>query len=208
VGGGYLRYRSPTTTLFALPVEGGEPRRINLPYYVERIATMDSGAIVVGTAAPFALYFLRIKPSATSPFNGHFALANPSHMEYEDEAFVQGAIGSERGVLAIPGSGYGRSDSTHWVTGSTNVVFVRTSPRGFLKVGSLSIKPGSPESDSLEVQSGWFDDWYGNTRGIFVGERVFALIGYELIEARMVDGRLVERQRINFMPGVDQRGWQ
>ena len=75
-------------------------------------------------------------------------------------------------------------------------------------MGALSITPGTPEEDSLEVQSGWYEDWYDNARGIFDGERIFALIGYELIEARMIDGRLVERQRVNFMPRPGQKGWQ
>ena len=207
VGGGYFRYDKPTTTLFAVRTDGGEPRRITLPYYIERIVPMDSDALVVATAAPSALYFLRIDPTSPSPLTGRFTLANPSALEDEGEGFFYSAIRADHGVLAIPGSGYGRSDSTHWVTGSTSVVFARTTPRGFAKLGSLSITPGAPESDSLEVQSGWFDDWYGNARGFFVGDRIFALIGYELIEAQLFGGRLVERRRINFMPGVDQRGW-
>jgi hypothetical protein len=208
VGGDYWRYASPKTTLFAVNTDSGEPRRIKLPYYVERIAPMDSDAIIIGTAAPYALHFLRIDPTSRSPLSGRFALADPSKQEYDDYGFVYGAIGSNRGTLAIPGSGYARSDSTHWADGSTSVVFVRTSPRGLMRMGSLSITPGTPERDSLEVESGWYEDWYDNARGIFVGERIFAVIGYELIEARMIDGRLVERQRISFMPGIDQRGWQ
>ena len=184
-----------------------EPRRINLPYYVERIVPTDSAAIIIGTAAPFTLHFLRIDPSSKSPLSGHFGLENASAEEYERDRFVSGPLGSNRELLAIPGSGYDRADSTHWVQGSTNVVFVRTSPRGLVRLGSLSTT-GTPEADSLEVQSGWFDDWYANARGVFVGERIFALIGYELIEARIMDGRVVERQRINFMPGIDQKGWQ
>jgi len=208
VGGDYFRHASPTTTLFAVRTDSGLLRRIKLPYYVERIAPVDSDAIVIASAASDSLYFLRIDPSSTSPRRGHFMIANPSRQEYEGEKLFYCRCGSDRGLLAIPGSGYPRSDSTHWVEGSTKVVFVRASSRGLMRVGSLAITPGTPEQDSLEVQSGWFDDWYGNARGIFVGERIFALIGYELIEARMMDGRLVERQRIGFMPRNDQRGWQ
>jgi hypothetical protein len=207
VGGGYFRYASPTTTLFAVRTDSGIPRRMDLPYYIERIAPLASDAMVVGTAAADTLHFLRIDPSSTSPLSGRVALANPSNPESENFEFSYRMPGFRQGLLAIPGSGYGRSDSTHWVIGSTSVVFVRATPRGMFRLGSLSMTRGIPESDSLEVQSGWFDDWFGNSRGIFVGQRIFALIGYELIEARIVDGRIVERQRINFMPGVDQRGW-
>jgi hypothetical protein len=205
--GPYFRTTTPTTTLFAAPIESGETRRIKLPYYVERIAHVRVGAIVIGTATPFALHFLMIDPSLQHPLVAHFALRDASGEEYEGDKFVSATLGA-RDLLAIPGSGHARNDSTHFVRGSTSVVFVGTSPHGFARLGALSITRDVAETDSLEVPSGWFEDWYGDTRGLFVGARVFALIGYELIEARIVEGRVVERQRINFMPHKDQDGWQ
>ena len=43
-------------------------------------------------------------------------------------------------------------------------------------------------------------DWYGNARPIFIGERVFALLGYELVEGRVSNERIVERRRTSFAP--------
>ena len=43
-------------------------------------------------------------------------------------------------------------------------------------------------------------DWYGNARPIFIGERVFALLGYELVEGQLADGRVRERRRVDFAP--------
>lgn len=43
-------------------------------------------------------------------------------------------------------------------------------------------------------------DWYGNARPIFLGDRVFALLGYELVEGRIDGGRLRERRRVDFAP--------
>lgn len=43
-------------------------------------------------------------------------------------------------------------------------------------------------------------DWYGNARPIFVDGRIFALLGYELVEGELRDGRMVERRRISFAP--------
>lgn len=43
-------------------------------------------------------------------------------------------------------------------------------------------------------------DWYGDARPIFLGPRVFALLGYELVEGHL-DGRIIrERHRIDFAP--------
>jgi hypothetical protein len=40
-------------------------------------------------------------------------------------------------------------------------------------------------------------DWYGNTRALFIGARVFGLSGTELIEGALVGGRIRETRRLN-----------
>ena len=58
-------------------------------------------------------------------------------------------------------------------------------------------------------------DWYGNARPIFLGDRVLALMGYEIVEGRLQAGgwrfdepsgapseQLVERRRISFAPNA------
>jgi len=43
-------------------------------------------------------------------------------------------------------------------------------------------------------------DWYGNSRPIFVRGRVLALLGYEIVEGGLRDGRMEEMRRINYAP--------
>ena len=48
--------------------------------------------------------------------------------------------------------------------------------------------------------------WIGNARPIFLRNRVFALLGYELVEGRVLKSpgaseRVVETRRISFAPG-------
>jgi hypothetical protein len=40
-------------------------------------------------------------------------------------------------------------------------------------------------------------DWYGNTRALFIGSRVFGLSGTELIEGALANGRMRETRRLN-----------
>ena len=44
-------------------------------------------------------------------------------------------------------------------------------------------------------------DWYGNARPLFLRGRVFALLGYEIVEGTLNDGRMQELRRINYAPG-------
>lgn len=45
--------------------------------------------------------------------------------------------------------------------------------------------------------------WSGNTQLFFLGERLFALMGYEIVEARLDDRRLSERRRVNLLAPAD-----
>jgi hypothetical protein len=45
-------------------------------------------------------------------------------------------------------------------------------------------------------------DWYGNSRPLFLRGRVFALMGYEIVEGRIDAKRITETRRISFAPGV------
>jgi hypothetical protein len=46
-------------------------------------------------------------------------------------------------------------------------------------------------------------DWYGNSRPIFLRGRVFALMGYEIVEGRVDASRIVETRRISYAPSRD-----
>jgi hypothetical protein len=48
-------------------------------------------------------------------------------------------------------------------------------------------------------------DWYGNARPIFLRERTFALMGYELVEGEIGARAIHEVQRINFAPPHGER---
>mgnify|MGYP001765486990 CR=1 FL=1 len=45
-------------------------------------------------------------------------------------------------------------------------------------------------------------DWYGNTRALYIGDRVFALSATELIEGALANGRIQERRRLNLSAPV------
>jgi len=44
-------------------------------------------------------------------------------------------------------------------------------------------------------------DWYGNARPLFLRGRVFALMGYEIVEGRLVADKIIETGRVDFAPG-------
>ena len=66
---------------------------------------------------------------------------------------------------------------------------------GVRGIGELSSRRGAVDpSYRCEVSC---VDWYGNTRALYIGNRVFALSGTELIEGAVENGQIRERQRLN-----------
>ncbi len=56
-------------------------------------------------------------------------------------------------------------------------------------------------------------DWYGNARPLFYKGRVFALLGYELVEGAREQNSIRETRRANMLHhsravGVDQAPWK
>ncbi len=43
-------------------------------------------------------------------------------------------------------------------------------------------------------------DWYGNARPLFLRGRIFALLGYEIVEGAVDGGRIRETRRISYAP--------
>ena len=69
-------------------------------------------------------------------------------------------------------------------------------------MGELQARGGASQSDQCKASC---VDWYGNARPIFLGDRLIALLGYELVEGRVSRAgsgseRIDELRRVNFAP--------
>lgn len=65
--------------------------------------------------------------------------------------------------------------------------------------GHLDATPGDQPDDGCQASC---VDWYGNARPIFLGDRVFALMGYELVEGDATGSAIRERRRVDFAPAA------
>jgi hypothetical protein len=68
-------------------------------------------------------------------------------------------------------------------------------------MGLLVAAPNSNLNDNCKASC---VDWYGNARPIFIGNRVYALMGYELVEGRVAGDSIVELRRVDYMPRNSQ----
>ena len=84
------------------------------------------------------------------------------------------------------------------------MLFLQAKSLEFTELGSLRASRVTTNHDGCRASCA---DWYGNARPIFAKGRMFALMGYDLVEGTIQEqGRtshIVERGRLNFAPNGD-----
>jgi Beta propeller domain len=183
-------------------VRGGDTASLELAHGVDRIEVMGEGAVVIGTDGQ-NLHFTSISLGANDPATtgarpaiaDTFVQPQASQGELRSHGFFYKTTGEGRGVLGLPVSSAGRPGQAHLVHGSASVLFLAVDRLRFAKLGGLEARPETPD-DQCVVSC---VDWYGNARPIFYRGRVFALLGYELVEGRIAGGAIREVGRTDFL---------
>ena len=194
----------------------GDAVALEPQHAVERIEAMGENALLVGNSGA-DLHFSAVRlPAARSRhesrmqagmearIEGHHAQVGSRQGETRSHGFFYRATGSDEGLLGLP---VVSSESTRHTAyparaePSAAVVVLRQRGLSFTALGDLSAQAGPRVDDGCKASC---TDWYGNARPIFLGDRVIALMGYELVEGRLQgQGRseqIVERRRVNFSP--------
>ena len=195
--------------LIAVPLEPGPTQVWGVPGAVSRIEVMGEDALVVSGAED--TFFTTIELQTPRPVIGdQFVMIGSEETESRSHAFFYrpdptSADGST-GVLGLPVSrprpgaddvddvDYGDDDADTLET----ITYIRRSGPGRLgEIGSLDAGLNRRRDDGC-VASCY--GWYGDARPIFLGDRIFALLGYEVIEGRERGGRIREVRRVDISP--------
>lgn len=168
---------------------------IPLSHGVDRIEVMGSSAVVVGSNGT-DLVFSAVALDETPQVTGTLVRENATQGERRSHGFFYLRESDTEGVLGLPVR-YSGSSWQHLLYGSAEVLFLRVQEeRSFVELGALSADAESAVDDACEVSC---VDWYGNARPIFYHGRIFALLGYELVEGVVDQDSIVESRRVNFL---------
>lgn len=178
----------------------GAVQAVVLGHGVERIEAMGTHAIVVGSAKA-DLHFSSLRMEAGEvALAGVYVQAQAAQGENRTHGFFYKDEGGGSGVVGLPviGQPHGSRMQSH-LSGSAAVLYLRNRDLDLSPLGELAVRSAGTVNDHCRASC---VDWYGNARPIFIGDRVFALLGYELVEGRIESGRVVERRRTNFAPSA------
>ncbi len=184
---------------YALRYAGNDAvHTLHLRHGVERIEAMGTDAVLVGSAGD-DLHFTSVGLRGRADLATTFVQRGAAQGESRSHGFFYRAQAADRGIVGLPIIGAARgNDMGRYLDESAAVLYLRNRDLRLSEMGRLDAGAQAATGDGCKASC---VDWYGNARPIFIGERVFALLGYELVEGRVTGGdRIRERRRTSFAP--------
>jgi hypothetical protein len=182
--------------LFAVRLADAAVSRLALVHGVDRIEPLGTDAVVVGTDGQ-NLHFSSVRLAESPEVTDRFTRQDASQGELRSHGFFYKPDGDDSGTLGLPISTAGRPGYKHLVEGSASILFLRNSFLHFEEIGELAAQPEKATDDGCRASC---VDWYGNARPLFVRGRIFALLGYEIVEGSLAKSGIHELRRINYSP--------
>lgn len=172
----------------------GVTTTLSLPHGVDRLEVMGQAAVVIGTDGQ-NLHFTAVSLGENPQIAGRYIQQNAAQGELRSHGFFYRPVNEREGYLGLPIRSGGRPGYEHLVHGSAQVMFLHVQDYNFSRLGNLAASTSGSVNDNCLASC---VDWYGNARPIFLRGRIIALLGYELVEGRVVGQQLTEVARTNF----------
>jgi len=198
-----FRTDATKSVVVAAALNAPEAAEVELDQGLSRIEQIGRDALIVGDGPERSLRFTAIElgqprarlgdgytmPAATEgEARSHAFFYNP------DPASPDGASGIMGLPIARPIDGR----YAGLTRSAAGMLFLRREQREFSPLGTLDAEVRGLVHDNCVASC---LDWYGNARPIFLRGRIFALLGYELVEGRVSQAdRIREIGRLNFAP--------
>ena len=181
--------------LVGVPVHGGDALVFPLDAPVSRIEAMGRDALVVTDSDD--LDFLTLDLGGAEPvLSDRLTLGRLGEAEERSHAFFYrpdlSAPDGRSGLIGLPVMTWNDLGDE-----GADMLFARRTDGVLERYGRLQSNGGADRDDDCRASC---VDWYGNARPIFLGDRILALLGYELVEGVAGDKRVEEAGRIDLAP--------
>lgn len=189
---------SGVSHLIAARLDGkGHPFTFQVDTGVQRIEQLGQDALLVGGHGDTVFTTVDLT-SNDIPYLG-FGFTVPDSRQAESRShgfFFRPDPDPARPTFGLLGLPVMRLTDNQW---TAEMRFLQRQNRILSDFGHLDATPGASADDGCRASC---VDWYGNARPIFLGQRVFALMGYELVEGAAAGDAIRELRRVDFAPAV------
>jgi Beta propeller domain len=190
-----------TPEVYAVPLDGGAVQVVKLVHGISRFDRMGEDAVAIGPGRGEALGFSALSLGTAARVEDTYLLPAASEGETRSQAFVfrpdPASADGRSGILGLPIARGRPRNGGEFLGSGAAIAFLRRDARKFNPAGELAAAARVSSNDNCKASC---VDWYGNARPIFLGDRIFALMGYELVEGTLAGGRIGERRRVSFAP--------
>jgi len=185
----------PRQPLYAVRwADAGSVQALSLPHGVERIEALGNDAVVIG-AQGRDLHFSTIGLGAQVAVATRYIRADAAQGESRSHGFFYKQQATGEGLIGLPILGADERPGLN--KSAASVLYLRNSGLQLTELGALAARPGPAPDDGCRASC---VDWYGNARPLFLQGRVFALLGYELVEGALKEGQIREVRRVSYAP--------
>jgi len=191
------------SSLYAVRWSGGDSHTLSLTHAVDRIEQMGADAIVVGTDGQ-NLHFTTVRLGSSPEVVDDYVREGASQGELSSHGFFYKPDAEDSGMLGLPITVPARPGYLHLFENSAAILFLRNDALHLQEVGELTARQDTAKDDGCRASC---VDWYGNSRPLFVHGRILALLGYELVEGTIDNGRIRQIRRVNYAP-QDLTAWR
>lgn len=179
--------------VYVVPLDGRGYTWLPLEHGVDRIEVLGRDAVVVGSGNE-GLHFTSVGLERGPGLVGHYMMAGAAQGELRSHGFFYRADDADGGVLGLPVRAAGGPGHVHLYEGSAGVLFLRNDDGRFDPLGRLEASAIRHRNDGCRASC---VDWYGNARPLFLRGRIFALLGYEIVEGAVDRNRIEELRRVD-----------
>jgi hypothetical protein len=197
-GAGWNRaQRMLSSQVYAVRYAGdAKAQEIPLAHGVDRIEALGANAVVIGSDGR-DLHFTSLRLAAAATPLDRYTRKDAAQGETRSHGFYYKPEDDDAGYVGLPVIGGNRAASRQLRRESAAVLFLRNQSLRLTELGALDSRPEAGANDGCRASC---VDWYGNSRPLFLGNRVFALLGYEIVEGAVAGNALTETRRITFSP--------
>jgi len=127
-----------------------------------------------------------------------YTRANAAQGETRSHGFYYRPQTADEGLVGLPIIGGSQAASGQLRRPSASLLYLRNASLRLTELGTRDSRADSTGSnDGCRASC---VDWYGNSRPLFLRNRVFALLGYEIVEGTLSADGISEKRRISFSP--------
>jgi len=176
------------------------PFSFSIPHDIDRIESLGEGAVIIGKHTT-GLGFTSVGFPGSPWLGGTLVEGGAEQVDSRSHSFNYTTLASSV-LMGFPTTTYPKEHDWRESLPVDMRFLTLDKHLNWNKLGVLESDPVGSSADACQVSC---EDWYGTARAFFIGDKVYALMDYELVSADIFQNQLIESARSDGLSLVADR---